>query len=101
MGRGWFVRQHLTEAVADFLSFSGSTSDSLNELKGFTPREWKRTLAWLHDAGLALYLLQKLKDANATGILPKSVLFRLEENLAANRRRVAHMSQQFDSINQK
>ena len=95
------MRQHLTEAVADLLSFSGSTYDSLNELKGVTPRRWKRTLTWLHDAGLALYFLQKLKDANAAALLPKSVLFRLEENLAANRRRVTFMSRQFDSINQK
>jgi Uncharacterised nucleotidyltransferase len=95
------VRQHLTEAVADFLSFSGSTSDSLNELKGFAPRAWRRTLTWLHDAGLALYFLQKLKDANAPDLLPRSALSRLEENLAANRRRVTFMSRQFDSINQK
>jgi Uncharacterised nucleotidyltransferase len=95
------VRQHLAEAVADFLSFSGNTCDPLNELKGFAPRDWKRTLTWLHDAGLALYFLQKLKDANATDLLPKSALSRLEQNLAANQRRVAFMSRQFDSINQK
>ena len=101
ISRGEFVRQHLTEAVADFLSFSGNTNDLLNGLEGFPPREWNRTLAWLHDAGLALYFLQELKDANATDILPRSALSRLEENLAANRRRVAFMSRQFDSINQK
>ena len=95
------MRRILAEAIVDFLSFSGSTSDHLNELRGFHRREWERTRTWLHDAGLALYLLQKLKDTNAIDVLPRSVWLRLEENLTANRRRLAYMSQQFNSLNQK
>ena len=95
------MRRILAEAIVDFLSFSGKPSDHLNELKGFHHREWERTRIWLHDAGLALYLLQKLKDTNATDILPREALSRLEENLSANRRRVTYMSRQFISLNQK
>lgn len=91
----------LAESIVDFLSFSGNTVDHLIELRGFHNRDWERSRTWLHDAGLALYLLQKLKATNATDILPRPVLSRLEENLSANRRRVAYMSRQFDFLNQK
>ena len=95
------MKPTLAEAVVDFLGFSGQTSEHLDELKGFQQREWQRTLPWLHDAGLALYFLQKLKDTNATNILPRSTSSRLEENLTANRRRVGYMARQFDFLNQK
>lgn len=58
-------------------------------------------LIWLHEAGLALYFLQTLKDSRATHVLPDLILSRLEDNLAANRRRVASMARQFDCLNQK
>jgi hypothetical protein len=95
------VRHALADALLDVLSFAGKTSDHLNKMRGFRGREWGCALNWLHDSGLALYLLQKLKDANATDILPSSILSSLEENLAANRRRVASMACQFDLLNRK
>jgi hypothetical protein len=101
ISRGGFVKRTLSEVVVDFLSFSGTTSDHLNEMRGFHRREWEHALTWLHDAGLALYLFQKLKDTNATDILPRWTLSRLEENLTANRRRVAYLARQFDFLNQK
>ena len=91
----------LAEAIVDFLGFSETTSGHLSVLKGFDRRAWDGTLTWLHDAGLALYLLQKLKDTNAIGILPTSTWAHLEGNLAANRRRVAYMARQFDFLNQE
>src|SRR5207237_737478 len=81
--------------------FSGNKSDHLDALKGFHRRQWEHTLTWLHDAGLALYFLQKLKDRNATDVLPRSALSRLEQNLTANRCRVAYMSRQFTFLNQE
>jgi hypothetical protein len=95
------VRRRLADAIVNFLSFSGRTRDPLDQLREFHRREWAHAVTWLHDSGLALYLLQKLKDANATDILPNSTLCRLEENLAANRRRVACMARQFDFLNQQ
>jgi hypothetical protein len=91
----------LAKTVVDFLGFSGTASDQANQLSGFSDREWKQALQWLHDAGLSLYLLQKLKDINRTDVLPTSILLGLEENLAANRRRVAHLARQFDFLNHK
>jgi Uncharacterised nucleotidyltransferase len=95
------VRRRLADAIVNFLSFSGRTSDPLDQLSEFHHREWEHAVPWLHDSGLALYLLQKLKDANATDVLPNSTLRGLEENLAANRRRVTYMTRQFDFLNQK
>ncbi len=95
------MRRRLADAIVNFLSFSGQTSDPLDQLREFHRREWEHAVPWLHDSGLALYLLQKLKDGNATDVLPNSILCCLEENLAANRRRVAYMARQFDFLNQK
>jgi Uncharacterised nucleotidyltransferase len=95
------VRPALADAVLDVLGFSGKTSDHLCDLRGFRSRDWNYALTWLHDAGLALYLLQKLKDENATDILPTSILSRLEKNLAANQRRVVSMTRQFHFLNRK
>lgn len=91
----------LAESVVDFLSCSGTTSDYITKLRRFRGAEWKQAIPWLHDAGLALYLLQKLKDTNATDILPISAWSRLEENLTANRQRVAYLTSQFDFLNHK
>jgi hypothetical protein len=101
LSRGGPLRRALVENVVGFLSFSGMTGDHLNELRRFRDREWEQVLPWLHDAGLALYLLQRLKDTNATNILPSATLSRLEENLAANRRRVAYLAGEFDVLNKK
>jgi Uncharacterised nucleotidyltransferase len=95
------VRHPLRDAVLDVLAFTGVVSDQLSELRGFRTRDWDYALTWLHDAGLALYLLQKLKDKNATDVLPASIMFRLEKNLDANRRRVASMAGEFESLNRK
>jgi hypothetical protein len=95
------VSRALAEAIVDFLGFSETTGGHLSVLVGFDAREWDRTLTWLHDAGLALYLLQKLNDTNAIGILPDSTWAHLEQNLAANRRRVAYMARQLDFLNQE
>ena len=95
------MRKALAETVVDFLGFSGTGGDQANQLGRFGDREWKQVLQALHDAGLSLYLLQKLKDINRTDVLPTSILSRLEENLATNRRRVAYLAQQFDFLNHK
>jgi hypothetical protein len=95
------VSRTLAESVVDFLSCSGTTSDYITKLRRFRGAEWKQAIPWLHDAGLALYLLQKLKDTNATDILPISAWSRLKENPTANRQRVAYLTSQFDFLNHK
>ena len=100
------MRRTLPETVVDFLSFSSKVCDrnnvpKANAFKKFRQPEWNYTLRWLDDAGLALYFLRKLKDTSATGMVPASVVSRLERSLAANQRRVAHMATQFRSLNQR
>jgi hypothetical protein len=94
------VKPALADSILDVLGFSGRADDPLCKLSGFRCRDWNYALSWLHDAGLALYLLQKIKDTNATSVLPTSILSCLEKNLAANQRRVANMARQFESLNQ-
>jgi hypothetical protein len=53
----------------------------------------------MDDAGIALYFLQKLKDTNATDLIPSEVLTRLETNFTENQQRVEDMSHRFDSLN--
>jgi hypothetical protein len=53
------VSRTLAESVVDFLSFSGTTSDHITKLRRVLGAKWKQAIPWLHDAGLALYLLQK------------------------------------------
>src|SRR5580704_8952961 len=101
MCRGGVVKRTVAEAVVNYFSFSGKTNADVGQLTGFRDREWKQGVSWLHDAGLALYLLQKLRQGNVTDIVPTATLSRLEENLAANRRRVAYMARQFEFLNQK
>ena len=89
------------EAVVAFLSFAGDRRDSLTALEKFTPRQWEHILQWLNDAGLAFYFLQRLKDEDASGIVPPSILSCLERNFACNQLRVEEMGRQFDAINRK
>ena len=100
MSRGAGGRPTLPEAIADFLSFSRQTSGAVEELRRFSLGQWEQTLTWLHNAGLALYFLQKLRDAGAAGLVPMSVLSRLEKNRTANQQRVVHMAEQFRCLNQ-
>ncbi|HET9308056.1 MAG TPA: nucleotidyltransferase family protein [Candidatus Sulfotelmatobacter sp.] len=89
------------EDIVGFLNFSRDHRDRLNAIEKFTPRQWKRALQWLDDAGLAFYFLQKLKDTNATDVVSPLPLSRLERNYACNQLRVADMSHRFDSINKQ
>jgi len=89
------------ETIVEVLSFSNELGDCIHELEKFNPREWRRILGWLDDAGLAFYFLEKLKNTNAAETVPAWVMSRLEKNFAANRLRVGDMSHRFGALNQK
>jgi hypothetical protein len=93
------VKSSPTDAVIGFLSFSGDRRGSLRAIERFTSRQWKHTLQWLDDAGLAFYFLQTLKDEHASASVPPSVLSRLERNFACNQLRIEEMVRRFDAIN--
>jgi Uncharacterised nucleotidyltransferase len=94
------VKQSRAEAIVAFLRFSGE-QDRGTTFKAFTGRDWQQVIRWMDDAGLALYFLEKLKDAKATGVIPSSILSRLEENFASNQKRTAAMSERFNSLNRQ
>jgi len=95
------MRQTQSEAIVQFLSFSGDRCGHLKAIAHIKPRAWQRLVRWLDDVGLSFYFLQKLKDCNATGTIPASALCRLEQNFTSNQLRVEAMAQRFDSINHK
>lgn len=68
-----------------FLCFSDSCSHSFAHT--LTAKEWKKFMHWLDVSGLALYFLDQLTDTGQRGLLPASVVNRLEGNLEENRQR--------------
>ncbi|MBZ5612898.1 MAG: nucleotidyltransferase family protein [Acidobacteriia bacterium] len=92
------MKPKLAQAIVDSLSFSNEELGRI-DFEQFSQRDWQRTLPWLHDNGLALYFLQKLKNANASSAIPPPTLACLEESLAANRQRAARLATQFERLN--
>jgi hypothetical protein len=95
------VKHTLAENIVDFLTFSSDSRDCLSPLAKISRRKWERVSQWLHDTGLAFYFLKKLKDTDATGVVPTDVLFRLDENFASNHLRVEDMSRRFNFLNHR
>lgn len=100
-GGGVRVKRTPVDEIVGFLSFSGDCGDPLRVFDEFTPRQWKHVLQWLDDAGLAFYFLEKLKQTNASDLVPPWALSLLQRNLASNRSRVGAMSRQFEVINRR
>jgi putative nucleotidyltransferase-like protein len=94
------VKHKLAQSVVDFLSFSEEVSDRAC-FRQYSDRDWQRTLPWVHETGLALYFLQKLKDTNTIATLPSQTLFHLEKSFQANLRRLFRLLSQFDLLNRK
>lgn len=94
------MRRTPAEDVVEFLSFSTTPSDCVKGLKKVSPRQWENVLRWLDDAGLAFYLLKKLKSTSPDAV-PAWVMSRLERNFRANQRRVGDLSRRFGFLNQK
>src|SRR5579863_502390 len=94
------MHHELANSVVDCLRLKCDAAD-VDRLRGFQEGEWRRTLPWLDHAGLSLYLLQQLRSLGATEVLPPSILSRIGDNLAQNRRRVDHMANQFAAINER
>lgn len=87
------------DALVTFLSYAGNSADGLTSLRGLPDRQWRRTLTWLDDAGLALYFLDKLKRTHSAHMIPLWVLARLEQCFLANHARVSELSRQFAGLN--
>jgi hypothetical protein len=93
------VKETLSQAAIDFLSFSNKKPDPTNRFGQFSQRDWKRGLSWLDDTGLSFYFLDKLKRTEIADEVPAWVVTRIERNLMANQQRVAHMAGRFQKLN--
>jgi hypothetical protein len=61
-------------------------------------REQSALLLWLDQSGLALYLLDRLRQANAVRCLPENIACRLEDKLEANRKRTGLLVEQLAEV---
>jgi Uncharacterised nucleotidyltransferase len=92
------VNRKLPQAVVRYLSFAVEHANAY-ELRGFKTRDWQNAYMWLDNAGLTLYLLRRLQDLDATGILPPPVLSRFQRNHSNNRLRVEEVREETAKIN--
>lgn len=89
------------ELVVAFLGCAASPASRTAALGNLNPQKWPQLLQWMDDAGLSFYFLQKLTDTGSRRVVPGWVVKRLEENFAANQRRVGEMSRRFDVLNRQ
>lgn len=95
------MKRTLPETVVEYLGFLRERPGNPDALKCFTSPEWNNCLPWLHDAGIALYFLQRLKSTGNSGIVPKCIVDNLEHCFDANRRRTSYLADRFRMINQQ
>src|SRR5215471_16852885 len=93
------MNHELAREVIGCLQTSGSPRVHAERLSSFGLREWKRTLRWLDEAGLALLFRQRIGELGSTGVLPLQLSAALERNDRDHRRRIAEMAAEFDFIN--
>lgn len=93
------MNRDLADGIVRFLSSCQGSDREIEVLGSFREGEWNRALSWLHDSGLALYFLQKIRDTGALVATPKSVLTNLNNALQANRERNEYLSTRFQLIN--
>jgi hypothetical protein len=93
------MNRALIQCVVESLRVSGRFEEPVARLRHFSERDWQRVLPWLDESGLALYFLKRLSDTNSLAALPAKTRTQLPRNLATNRRRLAVMKEEFDSLN--
>jgi hypothetical protein len=81
------LRRHERERAAVVALFREGDPGSPAFLQDLTQDEWKALLHWLDTSGLALYLLDRLRERDHLGVLPESIRQRLEQNLRDNTER--------------
>ncbi|MDE3180646.1 MAG: nucleotidyltransferase family protein [Acidobacteriota bacterium] len=95
------MNRALAHCIVRSLRVTGPREEPLAQLGKFSRPDWERTLSWLDDSGLALYLLERVDRAGADNALPQPIRARLQENLASNRQRVAQMKREFEFFNSR
>ena len=95
-GRG--RTQRLKEALLE--CFDGEASAVESRLAPFALRDWQRILYWLDISGLALYLLDRIKQLGLGHCLPEAIRQRFERNLAENRERTRALLAEAEAISE-
>jgi hypothetical protein len=96
------MNRALAQGIVRALGVTGVPRDRLRAVQGFNAADWQRTLAWLDDSALGLYLLDAVERAGAGGpggTLPAAIRTRLAQNLESNRLRLAAMKGEFRALN--
>jgi Uncharacterised nucleotidyltransferase len=91
--------RRLAEAVVAMLSQEKSSVASAL-LHSFSLSDWERSYYWLDASGVALYFLEAITQQHLESLIPVSVLNRLEQNQADNKRRSADLFEEFIKINE-
>ena len=91
----------LAEGIVKSLSVSRSRNEPLARLNTFSERDWRQTLPWLDDSGLALYLLERVNRSSSPPALPAEIEACLRWKLASNQERVAAMKAEFGALNRR
>ena len=95
------MNRDLCRAIIGCLRVAGPVEEDLRCLRNFPLRDWETSLPWMDLSGVALALWDRLQKFGAEDAVPRTVGEGLAENLANNHRRVAAMTQEFDSLNRR
>lgn len=93
------MNRELPREIVACLRLSGSPGDHLKRLSSFSWSEWKRTLRWLDESGLALPFWRRVEEQGAEARFPGQLSAALRRNLLDHRRRITAMAEELDSIN--
>src|SRR5947208_14938667 len=91
------MNRALARCIVGSLRVTGSLEEPLAKLVTFRRPDWERTLPWLADSGLALYLRKRGSQSDLHEALPAPIRDHLRRNRASNRRRTAGMKTEFGS----
>ena len=94
------MSRELKQTILACLGVSQPPQSHLEQLARFRPKAWSGMLRWLDHSGLALLFWHRLKESGAEGAAPPEIAVQLDRSLWDHERRVAHMANEFDSINQ-
>lgn len=74
--------------------FDATAQEAEERFAEFALRDWQRILYWLDISGMALYLLDQLKELGVERVLPEEMRRRFEQNMVENRERTEALFQE-------
>jgi len=95
------MNRALAAELIGCLRVAGPVEEHLRSLRNFHPRDWEASLDWLNLSGIALAFWDRLQKLGAEDAVPPRMGACLAANLTQQRRRVAAMTQEFDSLNRQ